>query len=228
MWLPTQFNDYGTPVVSIREPSLPGQPAKLRVCGDYSVTVNQQLEPHRHPMPLPEDLMRKLGGGYGFSKIDLADAYNQIMLAPESQKRLALSTHRGVLLQMRLPFGITSAPGYFQEIMGQLTSDLQGVAVYIDDILVSGATASEHLKNLRSLFKRLEMKGLHCHLEKMHLCPAFGRVLWTYPFSTGDRQRTKSRCCQEDATSRICFRFPLFSWFGAILWQVSAQPGYSH
>ena len=166
VWLPTQFNDYGTPVVPIREPSLPGQPAKLRVCGDYSVTVNQQLEPHRHPMPLPEDLMRKLGGGYGFSKIDLADAYNQIMLAPESQKRLALSTHRGVLLQMRLPFGITSAPGYFQEIMGQLTSDLQGVAVYIDDILVSGATASEHLKNLRSLFKRLEMKGLHCHLEK--------------------------------------------------------------
>ena len=166
VWLPTQFNDYGTPMVPIRKPSLPGQPAKLRVCGDYSVTVNQQLEPHRHPMPLPEDLMRKLGGGYGFLKIDLADAYNQIMLAPESQKRLALSTHRRVLLQMRLPFGITSAPGYFQEIMDQLTSDLQGVAVYIDDILVSGATASEHLKNLRSLFKHLEMKGLRCRLEK--------------------------------------------------------------
>ena len=103
--------------------------------------------------------MRKLGGGYGFSKIDLADAYNQILLAPESQKRLALSTHRGVLLQMRLPFGITSAPGYFQEIMDQLTSDLQGVAVYTDDILVSGATASEHLKNLRSLFKVSAQSG---------------------------------------------------------------------
>ena len=100
VWLPTQFNDCGTPVVPIRKPSLPGQPAKLRVFGDYSVTVNQQLKPHRHPMPLPEDLMQKLGGDYGFSKIDLADAYNQIMLAPESQKRLALSTHRGVLLQM--------------------------------------------------------------------------------------------------------------------------------
>ena len=58
VWLPTQFNDYGTPVVPIRKASLPGQPAKLRVCGDYSVSVNQQLEPHRHPMPLPEDLMR--------------------------------------------------------------------------------------------------------------------------------------------------------------------------
>ena len=114
VWQPTQFNDYGTPVdLPIRKPCLPGQPAKLRVCGDYSVTVNQQLEPHHHPMPLPEDLMQKLGCGHVFTKIDLANAYNQIMLAPESQRRLALSTHRGVLLQTRLPFGISSAPGYF-------------------------------------------------------------------------------------------------------------------
>ncbi|XP_052824016.1 uncharacterized protein LOC128247867 [Octopus bimaculoides] len=74
-------------------------------------------------------LFIKLGGGFGYTKIDLADAYNQIKLAPESQRRLALSTHRGVLLQQRLPFGIKSAPGYFQEIMENLTHDLPGVAV---------------------------------------------------------------------------------------------------
>ena len=135
IWKPVQFNAYGTPVVPVRKTILPGQvKPKIRVCGDYSVTVNQQLETHRHPLPLPEDLMRKLGGGYGFTKIDLADAYNQIKLGPESQKKLALSTHRGVMLQMRLPYGITSAPGYFQEIMDQLTSDLSGVAVYLVDI----------------------------------------------------------------------------------------------
>ena len=53
--------------------------------------------------------------------------------------------------------------------MDKLTSDLQGVAVYMDDILVSGATASEHLQNLRSLLKRLEEKGLRCRLEKCYL-----------------------------------------------------------
>ena len=132
MWQPTQFNDYGTPVVPIRKATLPGQTkSTLRVCGDCSVTVNPQLEEHRYPMPRPEDLMQRLGGGHGFTKIDLADAYNQIQLSPESQKRLALSTHRGVFLQMRLPFGISSAPGYFQELMDKLTCDLQGVAVYM-------------------------------------------------------------------------------------------------
>ena len=167
IWKPIQFNDYGTPVVPIRKQLLSNQKkAKLRVCGDYSVTVNPQLETHRHPIPLPEDLMRKLGGGYFFSKIDLADAYNQIELGPESQRRLALSTHRGVLLQTRLPFGISSAPGYFQEVMDQLTKDLKGVAVYLDDILVSGSDAEEHLRNLRALLQRLDEKGLRCKLEK--------------------------------------------------------------
>ena len=81
-------------------------------------------------------------------KIDLADAYNQIKIAPESQRRLALSTLHGVLLQQRLPFGIKSAPGYFQEIMEKLTSDLPGVTDYLDNILVSGKDATEHLNNL--------------------------------------------------------------------------------
>ena len=67
---------------------------------------------------------------------------------------------------MQLPFGIKSAPGYFQEIMEQLTRDLRGVAVYMDDILVSGNNAQEHLGNLRVLFRRLNEKGLRCNLEK--------------------------------------------------------------
>lgn len=166
IWKPVSFSDYGTPIVPIKKKAMNGQKPKLRVCGDYSVTVNPQLETHRYPIPLPDDLMRKLGGGHGFTKIDLADAYNQICLSPASQERLALSTSKGVLLQTRLPFGISSAPGYFQQIMDQLTQDLPGVAVYLDDILVSGKDAQDHVKNLRSLLQRLDEKGLRCNKAK--------------------------------------------------------------
>ena len=62
-----------------------------------------------------------MGGGCGFTKTDLADAYNQVRLGPKSRERLALNTHRGVLLQNVLPFGISSAPGYFQQVMDKIT-----------------------------------------------------------------------------------------------------------
>nr|KAG5703027.1 hypothetical protein BaRGS_016188 [Batillaria attramentaria] len=109
VWKPVQLNDYGTPVVPIRKTNGAGAlKPKLRICGDYSVGINDQLADHRHPIPLPEELMQKLGGGFGYTKIDLADAYNQIKLAPESQRRLALSTHRGPRRVKASPWGLAA------------------------------------------------------------------------------------------------------------------------
>ena len=50
--------------------------------------------------------------------------------------------------------------------MDQLTSDLQGVAVYMDDLLVSGADARQLLQNLQALLQRLQDRGLRCNLAK--------------------------------------------------------------
>jgi len=44
IWTPTSFNDWGTPVVPVRKSSQSSNKPALRVCGDYSVTVNPQLE----------------------------------------------------------------------------------------------------------------------------------------------------------------------------------------
>ena len=211
VWKPVQFNGYGTPVVPIRkaQTSQTLKP-KLRICGDYSVGINDQLEDHRHPMPLPEELMQKLGGGFGYTKIDLADAYNQIKLSPESQRKLALSTHRGVLLQQRLPFGIKSAPGYFQEIMDNLTKDLPGVAVFQDDVLVSGPDASGHLSNLRGLLTRLNDKGLRCRREKCKFAQAsveyLGHTLSAEGISKGSKvEAVKKMPSPKDVSSLKSF-----------------------
>ena len=138
----------------------------VRVYGDYSMFINSQVEMHRQPMLLPEELMRRLDGTHYFSKVDLADACNQIELRPESQRRLALSTHGGVLFQTRLSFGISCATWYFQDVMNQLTSDLPGVTVYLYDILISGKTAEDHLNNLRRLLKGLNGRGLKYRIQK--------------------------------------------------------------
>ena len=50
--------------------------------------------------------------------------------------------------------------------MDELTSDLHEVAVYLDDLLISGANAEEHLQNLQALLQHLQDIGLCCNLEK--------------------------------------------------------------
>ena len=44
--------------------------------------------------------------------------------------------------------------------MEGLLQGIEGVIVYIDDLLVSGATADEHLKRLEEVLSRLEKAGL--------------------------------------------------------------------
>ena len=58
--------------------------ANPRLGSEFVVTTlfrSSQLETHRHPLPLPEELMRNLGGGHWLTKTDLTDAHNQSSFA---------------------------------------------------------------------------------------------------------------------------------------------------
>ena len=44
--------------------------------------------------------------------------------------------------------------------MAQIFQGLQGVIVFIDDILVTGRTREEHTRNLRNMLDRLRQVGL--------------------------------------------------------------------
>ncbi|KII63187.1 hypothetical protein RF11_07866 [Thelohanellus kitauei] len=54
-----------------------------------SGSANKYPENHRHPIPLPYENLSQLARFHYFSKIDLADAYNQIMISSEGQQKLA-------------------------------------------------------------------------------------------------------------------------------------------
>ena len=64
---------------------------------------------------------------------------------------VVINTHKGLYKYKRLPYGVSSAPGIFRRAMENLLQGIDGMAVYIDDILVTGATEEEHLKALGRL-----------------------------------------------------------------------------
>ena len=87
----------------------------------------------------------------------MVGAYQQISLNANSRKFVVINTHKGLFRYTRLPYGIASAPGIFQKAMEQLLQGIAGIAVYIDDILVTGGDEDEHLKSLEEVLKRIAL-----------------------------------------------------------------------
>ena len=97
---------------------------KIRICGDYKITVNQASKLDRYPVPKIEDLLATLEGGEKFTKLDMSQAYQQMELDEDSKQYLTINTHKGLYRYNRPPFGVSSASGIFQRTMENL---LQGI-----------------------------------------------------------------------------------------------------
>ena len=158
---PVQFSDWATPIVPVMK-----NDGGVRICGDFKSTVNRAARLDKYPIPRIEDLFALLAGGKTFSKLDLSHAYLQIALDEMSQQYVTINTHKGLFRYTRLPFGIASAPFIFQRVMETLLQGIPRVSVYLDDILVTGASEQEHLANLAQVVQRLEAAGMQLKRSK--------------------------------------------------------------
>lgn len=155
------YSEWAAPNVVVPKPG-----GKLRLCGDYKVTVNQALEPDKYPLPKPEDLFTVLTGGDKFSKLDLREAYMQMELEEESRKYVAINTHQGLYQFTRVPYGISSAPTLFQKTMDTILQGKKKVICYIDVILITGENDQEHLQTLADVLETLKEHGIKIKREK--------------------------------------------------------------
>ena len=158
---PVQFSDWAAPIVPIVK-----RDGSVRICGDYKLTVNRVANVDSYPLPRIEDLLSSIGNSKVFSKLDLANAYQQLELEENSKEYVTVSTHRGLYRYNRLPFGVASAPAVFQRTMETLLRDIPNVCVYLDDVLVSGTSEKQHLQILDRVLHRLHQAGLKLKLDK--------------------------------------------------------------
>ncbi|CAM1308375.1 Uncharacterised protein r2_g1829 [Pycnogonum litorale] len=155
------YSEWAAPVVPVVKPD-----GSLRLCGDYKVTVNQACKVDKYPLPRIQDLFSTLSGGQQFTKLDMSQAYQQVTMDSAARDCLVINTHKGLFRPTRLPYGVSSAPGIFQRIMDGLLGGLSGVAVYLDDILITGSTLEEHLRNLDKVLTILAKVGFRLKRKK--------------------------------------------------------------
>ena len=70
---------------------VPKKDGTIQICGDYKVTVNPSLAIDIHPIPTPQEL---LAGGQKFTKLDLSQAYEQLLLDDKSKELVTINTHK--------------------------------------------------------------------------------------------------------------------------------------
>ena len=158
---PVDFSEWAAPIVPIVK-----EDKTIRICGDYKVTVNKVSKLDNYPIPKSEDLFVTLNGGKQFSKLDISQAYQQVLLEDSSKQYTTINTHKGLFQYTRLPYGISSAPGIYQRIMENLLQGIPYVVVRVDDILVSGETEQSHIQNLKEVMRRLSEAGLRLNKRK--------------------------------------------------------------
>ena len=89
---PVQFSEWVAPIVV----PIVKSDGSVRVCGDYKCTINQASKLDNYPIPKTEDLLTTLGGTQRFTKLDMSQAYQQLLLEDESKQYTTINTHKGL------------------------------------------------------------------------------------------------------------------------------------
>jgi hypothetical protein len=158
---PLRHTDWAAPVMVFKKPY-----GSARLCVDYSTGLNDALQLHHHPLPVPEDIFATRNRGHVFSQIDFSDSDIQVEFDEDSKQQCNINTNRGVYEYQRLPFGVKSAPGIFQVIMDNMLAGLSFATAYLDDIVIVSRSLDDQRRHLHAVFGRINEYCFRVRLGK--------------------------------------------------------------
>lgn len=107
-----------------------------------------------------------MSGAIIFSTLDADKAFWQIKLTENSSKLITFNTSFGRYKFLRLPYGISSAPEIFHRCFQDMFSEIEGVQIYLDDLIVYGKNETEHNTRLNKVFEIARERGVKFNLSK--------------------------------------------------------------
>ena len=134
---------------------VPKKASKVRICVDLK-SLNESVLQETHHLPHVDEILAQLNGATIFSKLDANSGFWQIPFTEQSKLLTTLITPFGCYCFNKLPFGITSAPEFFQKQMIAILAGLEGVLCLMDDILVFDKDRTEHDKRLYMAMNQIQ------------------------------------------------------------------------
>ena len=146
---------------------VPKKDGKVRMCVDYR-DLNRAIPKDNFPLPQIDTLINNIVTNMFFSFMDGFSGCNQIKMAEEDKAKTALTTHWGTYAYDIMPFELKNVGATYQWAMVTLFHDMmhKEIEVYVDDMIAKSRTPSDHLIDLRKLFKRLVKYRLRLNPKK--------------------------------------------------------------
>ncbi|GJX54890.1 putative reverse transcriptase domain-containing protein [Tanacetum coccineum] len=153
---------WGAPVLFVKK-----KDGSFRMCIDYR-ELNKLTVKNRYPLPRIDDLFDQLQGSRVYSKIDLRSGYHQLRVREEYIPKTAFRTRYGHYEFQVMPFGLTSPPTVFMDLMNRVCKPYLDifVIVFIDDILIYSKSKEEHAEHLKLILELLKKEELYAKFSK--------------------------------------------------------------
>ena len=102
------------------------------------------------------EITSEMAGAKYLSKLDASQGFWQLKLHDDGTKYCTFNTLYGRYCFQRMPFGICSAPEVFHRTMEHMIEGIEGVRVYVDDLILWGSTLEQHNKRLIKVLERVQ------------------------------------------------------------------------
>ncbi|PAA52294.1 hypothetical protein BOX15_Mlig007858g1 [Macrostomum lignano] len=161
-------SEYSSPCLLVEKKTLDAQGRRqLRLVTDYRKLNKLIRAPSIRPPKIP-DLLHRLKNAKLYTLCDLADAFYQVRIDPESTKYdTAFIAPNGLLWEFnRLPQGLKSSPSLMCRLVALLTADSPNQIAYLDDVMLIAEDFTGMLKEIERFFQKLRHHGLRISLRK--------------------------------------------------------------
>jgi len=167
---------WASPILCVKKKT-----GEVRVCIDYRA-LNHITKVPAIPIPFTQELVQKLAGHKIYHTFDLAHGYHNLLIHEDDIPKTAVILPEDLGLPSRqlewtrLSFGLSAAPGIFQQVTNRIVRRAQqptpendigpNSGVYLDDICIAGNTFDEMLQRLQALFNRIRASGFFLKAKK--------------------------------------------------------------
>ncbi|KAJ8708897.1 hypothetical protein PYW07_013501 [Mythimna separata] len=138
---------------------------QLRICLDPR-NLNKNIMREHYPLKSIDEIRSQLEGAVCFSHLDAFSGFWMLRLDEYSSELCTFQTPFGRYRYLRLPYGINASSEIFQRVMMNLFGDIEGVLIFIDDILVYGPNESVHNERLHRVMQRARQVNLKFNKSK--------------------------------------------------------------